>query len=171
MFISVASYVHTLTVTVAQTVTIAQMDEDSITGLFDILGGQTLGAEDAARVLDDMLTTISPMKEGAAEGSASVKRGGSASFELAFVGQWDELGCRPIKVSVSATDTVAAMKVKIEAQEGISADRQRFMVVGTELEDGDTLEERGVIDGSSTPVHFMLHGDSLSEGPDQASQC
>ena len=63
---------------------------------------------------------------------------------------------KPVKVFIRPTDTVAALKAKIEAQEGIPSGQQCVVVVGVELEDGDILEERGIFGGSSTPVHLVL---------------
>jgi len=55
---------------------------------------------------------------------------------------------KTIQLSVSATDTVDSVKMKIFSTEGICPQNQRIIYGGKQLEGGATLQQYGIRDGS-----------------------
>ena len=56
-------------------------------------------------------------------------------------------------LEVQPTDNILSIKVKIEARENIVPDSQRLLFQGKHLVDDDTLESRGIQDGST--IHLI----------------
>ena len=61
---------------------------------------------------------------------------------------------KAIQLDVHPEDTAAAVKAKVEAQEGIQASQQRIIFRGKTLGDGQTLRELGVQKGAM--LHLVL---------------
>ena len=66
---------------------------------------------------------------------------------------------KAIQLDVHPEDTAAAVKAKVEAQEGIQASQQRIIFRGKTLGDGQTLRELGVQKGAM--LHLVLKLASL----------
>jgi ubiquitin len=61
---------------------------------------------------------------------------------------------KTIKLTVKASDTISAVKDKIQACDGIPPDLQRLLFAGGDLEDGRTLNDYNIVGGST--MHLML---------------
>ena len=96
---------------------------------------------------------------GPSSGSSSESSLGcnTGTFEL-VLGSKELTKDSPIRVCVSETDTVGAVKAKIQEQEGVHCDAMRIMTAGRDLDDNATLRECGIDAdsalGSGMPVHL-----------------
>ena len=59
-----------------------------------------------------------------------------------------------IPLTVRASDTIETVKDKIKTVNGMPPDQQRLIFDGKQLEDGRTVSDYGIFNGS--PIHLIL---------------
>ena len=63
-----------------------------------------------------------------------------------------------LTVDVAQDDTVESVKAKIQDKQGIEADQQRLIFNGKQLENGHTLKDYNIEDGSNVHLVLRLRG-------------
>lgn len=100
---------------------------------------------------DDTLHLTSFMLGGGESGSG----GSSTGTKHIYI---RTLNGKNISIDVNDTDTIKSLKDKITDIEGVSADQQRLVFNGKQMEDGNTIQDYGIQEDSSIHLVLRLRG-------------